>query len=246
MSITSVILQHARELAFRYKLAFSSPREWRDVSPEQFPHLDLKYYDELTTLLVGQGFRHVVDVEDVTGTRLSPDFRTFQRWMIGNDGEICAVIEHLRSGGGSRLLRLDDDAPTSMRLIDFTSEFSDGTFLESANDKGLIFPHEIPGLTRHHHPKYAEPLQLLKEHRRALAAISTTNPTISTVRYVTRNDVAAGIERSFRRLSDFRRSIGYVTLEELRWISQDRLPTSVIRSLHAEVQDVLARELEND
>ncbi|MDR1485692.1 MAG: hypothetical protein LBT09_12835 [Planctomycetaceae bacterium] len=122
---------------------YSSDYETTLADPFEFTWLDLDYYDTKQHQLELLGFRKVHDIELLHQTRVFPETRTFTRELINADRDIGTDVIHLRFVKPKNRYERNFD----IRYIIFVTEFSDGTFLETNNTKGVNPILEIDGIT---------------------------------------------------------------------------------------------------
>jgi hypothetical protein len=106
------------------------------VNAANYRMLDLQYYDQARDYFVGKGFKIMGDFEDADFKRKNPDTPIFLRILVSAKGVISAVIFHLHRA----------DLGVSMRLLDLTTEFDNGTFIvtsKSTQASALAQPGEI-------------------------------------------------------------------------------------------------------
>ena len=98
----------AREAAKRFlddQCAYHQrPPEYVVVSPRDFSHLDLAFYDDTQRWMEQQGFVMTGDIEDRKLSRQYPFARTFVRCLGSPDGVVGVCIQHYPEQQGWRSL----------------------------------------------------------------------------------------------------------------------------------------------
>jgi len=122
---------------------FSADYEPVPVSPADFPWLDESYYDSAQQELESLGFHKVRDVEYLHWSRVVPEVRNFSRSLINAERNISAAITQIRVAKP----KTDEQKSIDVRCMEFTSEFSDGTFLVTTNMLGITVLESIEGIT---------------------------------------------------------------------------------------------------
>src|SRR5262245_10100041 len=154
------------------------------------------------------------DVADVTFNEIAPDESRVFRLMASDDGAIVAEIAHLRPAGRLRMLLSDADAVVSHRLIACTTEFDDGTFLETNNARREHSPLSISGVTTNDLPRSTGVDGVLQAHResmRRLGEASTIRPRPAR----TLDQAIALFAREEDHIAAFRKKVGYILPEEI-------------------------------
>lgn len=208
----------ARELFDKRKAFYSGPLEYDQVLPRDFPQLDQTWYDEVTSKLTHAAFRHVGDFENLTATRQFPHIlRNLHRFFISDDEVTMACACHIKVTDQSRDLALKGDIPTDRRLIDFETEFSDGTFLVTNNATARIM-RMCPGIMQFQHPPDTPLEQLLNYHREQLKLILAGQGS-EPIRIRSSDELLASQNRQHKVKSDYMRSCGCFSREELEAIA---------------------------
>ena len=205
------------------KALYENVHQFRAAEEDDFEFLDLPAYEDAARVLAGLGFRHLGDVVDET-IEESTDITTVIRVLASTDGATTAAFYHLtpptrpRGFRGKRLL-----------MCDLATEFTDGTFLATANTKGRDLTTAATGIDRRQHPLETPLPDLVRSHeaekQRLLAARAGAKASAVTCVVVhTLADALAFAQRQQAAKNVFRRQIGYIDPEEVRRIA--RPPTS--------------------
>ena len=184
---------------------------------EDFEDIDRSAYDAAQRELSSLGFRHLGDVVDETIeelTGVSPVIRI----MASTDGTTVSGFYHFtppqmpRGFGGKELL-----------MCDLGTEFTDGTFLATANSQGLDLTTAATGIDRRQHPLETPIGELVRQHeadkQKLLAAKAEAGTRAVTIN--TLDDALESEKRQQALKNAFRKQIGYVDPEEVRRIAKN-------------------------
>jgi hypothetical protein len=106
------------------RILYSGAHEYREVSLDEFPHLDAAHYVTGRQELEADGFTWLADVEDVTVTAAGGVMMpAAMRMLAGDEGTVIAALYHARTRGPG----------ASYRIADFETPLQDGTFLITSN-----------------------------------------------------------------------------------------------------------------
>jgi len=233
-TIRAEIRELARSFYERRKAAHTTPPEWRDVSPAQFPHLDVSFYDRVSSELIVEGFRWLGDKENVALSRLLPDLQTFVRGFVGDDGSTSASVWHVRPLGRARVASMIRNDRNEVRAVALSTEFEGRTFVLTSNVKGHDGGHDVPGIESQRLGQQAPASSLLKVHRIAVAQRISAGGIV--VRARDAEDLLAGGLRMHELTAAHLARVGYFNeaLETARW--RDRLSPDSLRLLLAELR----------
>jgi len=227
----------AKKIIRLQKSLYEGRHEFRDVSPSEFPFLDLGFYDSKRDRLEKQGFRHMGDIEDVTAQKAVPSVKAFIRVMLSGDGAIVAGIYHARMFGRMRFMQslgalTPDD---KMKVVDFETEFTNGLFLVTSNTEGTDRTGDVKGIVRIQRPPETPLEQIYRLHLDNLGDILEKYPDMQPVRLSNMKDIMESSHRIQEMKNAHKRSIGYMNAEELK-----RIATPSLKG----VADLTAREIE--
>ncbi len=156
---------------------FSADYETILVQPDDYPWLDEGYYDSIQQKLETLGFRKVRDAELLHLSHVLPDTRYFCRTLINADRNVGASISQIRIVKPQNA----DQRSVDIRCVEFSSEFSDGTFLVTANMLGISVLESFDGVTFQNFPLDTPLNELLDYHKvsaQAYCASAKTEPKI--------------------------------------------------------------------
>lgn len=194
------------------------PHAYRPAMLAEFPRLDATFYDATRDLLARESFRRVGDFENLSLARQFPLMRTVIRTMVGDDGTVVSGIYHIRPGGWMRLLAWVGVLPKHIRSVEFETEFDDGTFVATSNAREANPTMSIPGIQENRQPAATPPLELLRQHRAAVAAKLAADPARRPTVCATAEDVHAFQNRMHALKSAYRQQVGYTNAQELATI----------------------------
>lgn len=209
--------QAAQRILATIEATFVPSHDYVRVEPQQFRHLDLRFYERTMRLLNAKGFRLVADVEDRTITRaprgvLMP---VMLRTMVSRDGTIMAALYHprLKSLWMRVLLLVLRKAPG--RVIDLETECSDGTFVVTSNaSQAAAF--SMPGMIDARFlDQQASVHEVHQAHVSRVAAHLASRPGIVARHIGTHEQLVASQNRMNALKAAWRGEIGGITREEL-------------------------------
>lgn len=121
---------------------YSADYETATVSPADFPWLDESYYDSVQQELEKLGFNKVRDKELLPFSRVSPKTRHFVRVLINAKRNIIASISQIRFVSPT----CKAEKSVDIKIVKFSSELSDGRFLETNNTESVYVLENIDGV----------------------------------------------------------------------------------------------------
>lgn len=109
--------------------------DFRLVRAAEFGHLDLSFYDQTSAALEAHHFTRLSDTEIIThGSSASP--RILMRTLRSPDHCVVATLHHRKGSmwaGLRRMLSGTSSLPEA-RVVEFTTEFEDGSFVVTSSD----------------------------------------------------------------------------------------------------------------
>jgi hypothetical protein len=188
--------------------------ECRLVDPAEFPHLDREFYDRARTWFESQGFRFLCDCESPTLSQFSLLQPTFFRTMLSPDGTILGGAVHFQLGPlrAARVVRRFG-LPPNLKIIEFETELSDGTFMATSNTPDRELP--VPGIDVLRLPAETTPDDLLRVHRERLSAVLKARPSVTPTRVETMEEATGSQQRLYALIAKHARSIGYATAADI-------------------------------
>jgi hypothetical protein len=228
----------AHEILDLIEATYQPTHDYVVADPRAFRHLDIAFYDRIARLLASKGYRTVADLEDKTITNapgvLMP---VLLRTLLSRDGTVIAALYHprIRSLGLRLLIWLLGKRPG--KVIDFETEFEDGSFVATSNAKGADGIGVPPQISSAFIPSAS----LHELHQHHLVRVAAHRAA--------RHDVAPRVMRDLAELiasqnrmnalkAAYRGEVGGVSKEEL-----DRLARPGNRVV-GEIHDALVRERE--
>ncbi|MBP7865077.1 MAG: hypothetical protein KA419_03940 [Acidobacteria bacterium] len=210
----------AVKLDERLRKVYAPRHEYREVRPEEFPHLDLAWYDRMAEGLRARGFRGKGDLEDLTVSAAFPETRTFIRVMTAEDDTLSAGFYQARVTGPT-LKMIQARGMDSLRVLDLQTEFEDGRFVSTTNAEmsaSIQVPAEI---IREVHPAETSADELLQRHRVRLDRFRQGNPGVEAVPMSGMAALIASANRQNALRAAHREGQGgFVTREEIRRIAR--------------------------
>jgi hypothetical protein len=215
--------QAAEHILEQQKAVYGGRHEFCEVSPRDFPGLDLTHYDATRDALARKGFRVLGDIEDLTLSRQFPALRTFVRVLAGPDGTVSAGIYNIRLRGFQRVLQIFGSLPRDLRTVGFETALDDGTFVGTSNALGADRTGDVPGILRFQLPRGTPAAEILARHEASVREALAARPGASPRRVASLND-ALEIQHHVQELKNaHRQSMGYMDREELERIAGPRL-----------------------
>ena len=199
----------ARSILEQQRAIYGGPHEFQQVSPGDFEDQDIEFYDQTEKVLESKGFRHVADVEDLTLTRQMPALRTFLRVMGHVNGDITAAIYHIPN--------VDIMPEGEVRAVEFSTEFEDGTFMDTSN---LLEGDRTPpfdGIDKQRLPHDTPADEILEVHRTRLAAATESGRKVRRIR--TYDEMIESQHRAQAIKSGQKLREGFLNEEDLKMIS---------------------------
>ena len=153
-----------QQLQKKSRMFWNSNYEIIPADPSEFPWLDMEYYDSIEKQLVDLGFHKVGDQEFLSMSKAFPETRNFSRIMRNQEKSIVASFGQVRFNKFRNTLSKKEDRD----VVEFRTEFSDGSFLTSSNTEGVNPGISIQGVTVCLFPPSIQLSELLDEHKAAI------------------------------------------------------------------------------
>jgi hypothetical protein len=208
----------AKKILADIEAAYKPTHEYVAVDEREFSHLDLKFYRETARWLEGNDFVQLEDKEDVTLARTPGNVlrRVMIRVLRLQDGTIMASLYHPKLRSWWLQVLLVVLGKRLGRIVDFESEFSDGSFVCTSNAMAAASIQLPPLIHVEYLPVRTPVAQVLARHRERVAAHLQQHPGVMTRRAMSADDVRRAQNRMNALKAAFRGEIGGVSLEELR------------------------------
>ena len=214
--------KRAQKVTEQKRAIYSAPHEYAPVRVHDFRGLDTAYYDATQRWLESVGFRCFGDVENVSLSAVYPNMRTAVRDLASADGVVTASIWQIKMRGSLRVLSFFGLLKGDMRVVDFDTEFSDGTFLSTANNREFDSSSAIPGIERVQLPNSTPVEDVLVVHRRRLAELLTERPGVTPVFVRTAKDVRSAAARAHAlKCAEHARS-NFVDMEQFARLASEK------------------------
>ncbi|HTS17239.1 MAG TPA: hypothetical protein VMP11_06665 [Verrucomicrobiae bacterium] len=187
-----------------YEVQYSAGEvEYREVSPISFPELNVPFYEETTKTLEVAGFSQLGDVQNVFFANKA-GFHTFTRVMVDESHTIIADFMDL----------YHPKSKHRPKVVDFTTEFDDGSFLETLNaNDGQKFCRPAQ-MHSEYLPESSSAMEILRVHRERLAEFLRCNPRAEPRLFGSIQDVIAALSRSRALRIACRRSLSSAEIKQ--------------------------------
>ena len=169
---------------------------FRKASLDDYPHLDLSFYTEITRSLEEKGFTLIEDVEDVEWNRKNPHQKTCLRILAGDEGNIQALCYQIKATGVLSISRVI--LPFETKYVDFETEFSDGYFIITTKNP---FTARKPGIEVEVKPE-ASLDELLGIHRERVKAYLQENLSVRVWKTTNPGEILESRQRQHRLKKD--------------------------------------------
>ena len=206
---------------------FSGVHEYRVLSAADRPELPRDGYERVAAALAARGFRSLGAFEDVTVSAVYPQNRTYMESHVSDDGGIGAVTYFV--------------AAIQKQITDFSSTFADGRMVGTTNAE-LDTLRPPPWMHRENRPIDTGVEPLLDRHVEALAEFRERWPEAAPILAQTLDDVLARSRDYSVRNGEFRRSIGWLTEDELMSFAKDPGQLATAQQIWSEFREIVVRE----
>ena len=230
--------QVAQHIAASVRAMVPGVFETRPASPATHPYVAWRRYAAATAPFTALGFRHLADVE-VTSLHVDPRMSRppALRILVSADGDMVVGIYRLalRWSLTGVLARLSGGAAT---MTDVMTHFADGTIVETSTAEPANVWTTPPFLYRAYLAASVPLEARLAHHHGRVERHAAAAPGRTVVRHTTVESMLEVAAESERRKREHRRSIGWVTDDELRRLS--RLDGERLAQLTAAVRAALS------
>lgn len=224
-----------------------------------FTHLDLAAYARFQADMEKVGFKSAGDLEvlEISNSAITTIARTFVRSMLSMDGAIIVGYYQIKPRIGRKViillrgllnLRLVDaprlffEGLATRHCTEFETEFGDGRQLSTGTVYTAITA--PPWLEKHDFPPDTPNAAILEFHVRRLAEISGGEGAVQPVAIRSTEDILQSQKRQHMKKVAYRASVQYVTLDELRAMSNNS--DEVAETVFAEIERQLRVERGED
>jgi hypothetical protein len=211
----------ARRILDSIEAHYQPTHRYVNADPAAFAHLDLGWYDRVTRIFEGYGFRHLADIEDKTiteapNTVLRP---TFLRALVSRDGTVTTALYDPRIKGLGLRLLLWLLRKTPKPVVDCETECTDGSFVGTSNGMGASAM-QLPSLiSAGWLPAGTKPEDVYATHTARVTAHLKARPGVRAVVIRTREEMLQSQDRQNAIKAAFRGEIGGLTTAELEKLS---------------------------
>jgi len=206
----------AKKIHGELEQLYAGPHEFRQVRPDEFPHISTAHYDECEGWLTAHGFKKLGDLEDLTLTKVYPYARTYLRVFISNDGSVAAACFDINPQGWWKLAKWFRLMPQNLRTLEFESEFVNGAFLRTSNALGKQLLDEPPAISQNPFADTTPWQELLEFHRDTIGNWRQADEGFTPRLFTTLDDVLGMQHREQEITNAWRKEIGYVKPEEMK------------------------------
>jgi len=230
--------QAAHDILSVLEATYQPTHDYVAADAKAFRHLDIAWYDRMTHLLSGQGYRMLADVEDRTITNtpggvLRP---VLIRAMVSRDGTVMVALYHPRLKPLLIRFLLWVLRKTPGKVVDMETECSDGTFVVTSNAASAAAI-DLPALISVEYlPETTSAVDVAQRHATRLAAHLAARIGVTARVVQTHEALVASQNRLNALKAVYRTEVGGITKAEL-----DRLAL-IGRSRTGDVHDSITRE----
>ena len=205
-----------QEIASDFEIAFAPQHEYQRVNPNDFGHLNLKFYEQTRSLFLQKGCQFLGDVEDVTLKGTSMDMRTFIRFLVSKEGTTSIGLYHPKPKLFARIL-LWISRQKIGQIVDCESELSDGTYIVTSNAEMAGTLDSPPTVLSIFLPANTPPEEVYKIHLEKIKSYldSNASTTLTTMRAY--NDVLLMQHRLANVKYLYRKKVGITETEIKRF-----------------------------
>ena len=222
----------ARKIHDQMKKAYVGKHEYQAVNADDFPNLNLKYYTRTAKKLKSKGFTVLGDIEDLTLSRVHPQFRTFIRYLADKDGTIGAGIFYICNKECPKFLHLTNSA-LSTKVIDLQTEFSNGCFLLTTNTTETLST--TPRILVEYLTSDMGVVELLETHKKRVEEHLAKNSKIHAIPIHSLEEVIDSANRQNMIFSAYGKSIPGILLE-INKIAESAFGGSAVESIVYEMR----------
>ena len=191
---------------------YSSAPEFRITSVEKAQAADYPYYSDITNSLQSHGYVFAADVENLTNSRIYPDYATCDRLLRAGDGTSYVAAFSVRSPFHPRVAR---HLRPWLHCCSLCTRFTNDTFLTTKFFDGL------PQFPCPNH--FLETLQweagidaLIARHSQRMVEHLTANPAERVVTTVSTREILDAIMKSHEIVNKNRTERGFLSPQEFR------------------------------
>ena len=203
----------AKQEVKKQKIAFLSPFEFAEASLEDYTWLDPMFYQESRQELESFGFYVLLDGELLHLTRAWPNMRTFARFFVRLDDDICVLTTNIKTVKPRNRI----ESELNVRMVELRTEFSDGFILCTNNVKGINAIEDVEGFVNQQYPPTTPIKTLLEYHEKKRDEICEERDC-DTIVIADKDGWLASCRRGHAINAKDRLTKGFVTDEEYRRI----------------------------
>lgn len=224
----------AREILENIRSIYVPTHRFESVRLEDFKHVDQRFYATTRAVLEQEGFVFFEDAEDVTLASAKGNIfkRVPIRCMVSKDGTIMSGIYHPRLSSLWLRALLFVLRKRIGRIIDFETEFSDGSFVCTTNALSAGALESPPLIDAQYHPVKTPWATLLSAHRERVTRHQNAH-SLSIVRIRSIAELRASQNRMNALKAAHRGDLKGITREELEKLSPNK---ALAHEVHREIQ----------
>ncbi|NEO88099.1 MAG: hypothetical protein F6J87_28165 [Spirulina sp. SIO3F2] len=220
------------------------------VEPKQFPWLDYAFYERVTQEMQALGLSAIADIEDCTISQSAPNQRFFFRVFVHSQGEIAAICSHLRIRGfNGWLAKWMGGVQTDIKLIEFSSTYSDGGVVDTSNAKDAPTFDQPDWRSQRRLPADTAIAHQYEVHQKHLTEYQQHHPNAEVVKISNYTGFYRLYQDELRRSSEWRKNRGGsgITAEEVKRIAGPKLQDTAHNVVQAmEEEGLLGKNQEED
>ncbi|MDR1140943.1 MAG: hypothetical protein LBL62_04565 [Planctomycetaceae bacterium] len=187
---------------------YSSNYETVTVDPFEFTWLNLDYYDTKQHELESLGFKKIGDYESLPHTKVFPEARFFIRIFNNIHCDIKVDVSQIHAVKPKNVF----ERIITLRIVEFVTEFSDGTFLNTNNALDTL-TYDVEGIVFRKFPPNTPIETLLDTHEEEIEKICETK-NLKVILHRNAEELEAAGEREFILLCKDRQKKYEFTPEE--------------------------------
>jgi hypothetical protein len=199
-------LMMAHQIVRSMKEIYIENPEFVSVSVSDFDLLDQDYYRNALLVLERKKFQFLGDMENRSISRSNPALKTCIRTFIGDEGSVGVAVYQIRKS---------HQLPDGMKAMECETEFSNGHFLNTNNNRTEMTASSPPEFHVKSLSTSVFP-ELLSVHRKRVQEYLSETPGVQSRRIRLFNDMVAQQQRLAVLQWDHRRKIQGLTEKELR------------------------------
>jgi hypothetical protein len=212
-----------RQMIDEIKSIYIDRHEHRPATDADFTDRDVAWYESTTQQLIALGFQSLGDRVNQTVEQASGLVVVTRRFISADQTTMTGIYHFVRPNKNT-------GAIVSLRVCDFESELSDGSFVTTNNTAGAnlaSLPGQILGTK---HPIETTAAELARLHEAEKTQLLQDKPNAHFVKIQNLEEYDASQQRQLAIKAAFRQGIGYVDPAEIRRIADQKWPNDPDRA----------------